>query len=263
MHGLVDAAHVDHLHPDAGIALAAADGEQLTKALLWRPGGLGAVAAARVPARPGHRRRSSATTRGAIGVILGGHGITAWGATSAECEARSLEIIATAQRYLDAHGKPEPFGPVGGCEPLPEAEPARPGGRARPADPGPGLHRPAAGRPLHRLPGCSTSWPGAGTRAGRARHLLPGSLPAHQGRPLVLDLPPDASPDGRSRLRRAARRTTARTTAPTTSGTRRPSPPMRGADPAIVLVPGVGMFSFGADNRPPGWRASSTSTRST
>ncbi len=43
----------------------------------------------------------------AIGVILGGHGITAWGGTSGQCEAHSLEIIATAQRYLDERGSPE------------------------------------------------------------------------------------------------------------------------------------------------------------
>jgi rhamnose utilization protein RhaD (predicted bifunctional aldolase and dehydrogenase) len=114
MHGLVDAAHVDHLHPDSGIALAtAADGEALTRdcfgdRVLWvpwrRPGfqlGLDIAAVARDNPQ-------------AVGVILGGHGITAWGATSDECEARSLEIIATAQRYLDEHGCAEPFGrPVG------------------------------------------------------------------------------------------------------------------------------------------------------
>ena len=64
MHGLVDAPHVDHLHPDSGIALAtAADGEKLTARVLRRPGRLGAVAASRIPARAGHRRRSSGTTR--------------------------------------------------------------------------------------------------------------------------------------------------------------------------------------------------------
>src|SRR5262252_1238824 len=101
---------------------AAADGEALTRdcfgdRVLWvpwrRPGfqlGLDIAAVARDNPR-------------AIGVILGGHGITAWGATSAECEDRSLEIIATAQRYLDEHGSAEPFGPVlPGYEPLPEGE---------------------------------------------------------------------------------------------------------------------------------------------
>ena len=66
----------------------------------------------------------------AIGVVLGGHGITAWGATSAECEARSLEIIRTAAEFIESNGKPDPFGPViAGYEPLPEA-----GRRARAAE---------------------------------------------------------------------------------------------------------------------------------
>src|ERR671921_2867391 len=93
MHGLVEAAHVDHLHPDAGIALATAkDGEQLTHEcfgdrVVWvpwrRPGfQLGLDIAAIAEKNPQ-----------AVGCILGGHGITAWGATSEECEANSLEII--------------------------------------------------------------------------------------------------------------------------------------------------------------------------
>jgi rhamnose utilization protein RhaD (predicted bifunctional aldolase and dehydrogenase) len=121
MHGLVDAAHVDHLHPDAGIALAtAADGEGLTKECFgdrvawvpWRRPGfqLGLDIAEIKRANPR-----------AIGVILGGHGITAWGATSAECEANSLDIIHTAQRFLTERGRAEPFGPVV-TPPLPEAE---------------------------------------------------------------------------------------------------------------------------------------------
>src|SRR5436190_10774610 len=92
MHGLVDAAHVDHLHPDSGIALAtAADGAALTEEcfgdrVVWvpwrRPGfqlGLDIAAVRR-------------THPEAIGVILGGHGITAWGGTSDECARHSLEI---------------------------------------------------------------------------------------------------------------------------------------------------------------------------
>ena len=77
MHGLVDAPHVDHLHPDAGIAFAAsADGERLTAEAFsgrvawvpWRRPGfqLGLDIAAIKEANPD-----------AIGCILGGHGITA------------------------------------------------------------------------------------------------------------------------------------------------------------------------------------------
>ena len=129
MHGLLPAPHVDHLHPDSGIALAAAaDGEKLTRQcfgdrvawVLWRRPGfqLGLDMAAIAAASPR-----------AIGVVLGGHGITAWGATSAECEARSLEIIRTAVEFIEANAKPDPFGPViAGYEPLPEpaGAPARP-----------------------------------------------------------------------------------------------------------------------------------------
>ncbi|HEY8340618.1 MAG TPA: class II aldolase/adducin family protein, partial [Egibacteraceae bacterium] len=123
MHALVDAPHVDHLHPDAGIAIAtAADGEALTKEIfgdrvVWvpwrRPGFQLGLDIAEI-----HRANPDA-----IGVILGGHGITAWGATSDECERNSLDIIHTAQRYIDEHGAAEPFGAViDGYEPLPEPE---------------------------------------------------------------------------------------------------------------------------------------------
>ncbi|HEY9477266.1 MAG TPA: class II aldolase/adducin family protein, partial [Microbacteriaceae bacterium] len=123
MHGLVDAAHVDHLHPDSGIAFAtAADGEALTATafgdkVLWvpwrRPGWqLGADIAAIKASHPE-----------AIGCILGGHGITAWGDTSEAAEANSLWIIATATAYIAEHGRPAPFGPaLDGYQALPEAE---------------------------------------------------------------------------------------------------------------------------------------------
>src|SRR6195952_755706 len=121
MHALVDAAHVDHLHPDSGIAIAtAADGEALTSTIFgdkvvwvpWRRPGwqLGEDIAAIKTSHPQ-----------AIGTILGGHGITAWGDSSDEAEANSLWIIETAQTYIDANGRPDPFGGVvEGFEALPE-----------------------------------------------------------------------------------------------------------------------------------------------
>ncbi|MEV5085382.1 class II aldolase/adducin family protein, partial [Streptomyces sp. NPDC056159] len=104
MHGLVGAPHVDHLHPDSGIALAcAADGEKLTAEcfgdrVVWvpwrRPGfQLGLDIAAVRKANPR-----------AIGCVLGGHGITAWGADSEECERNSLHIIRTAEDFLAGAG---------------------------------------------------------------------------------------------------------------------------------------------------------------
>src|SRR5580658_4711575 len=248
MHGLVDAAHVDHLHPDAGIALAAAaDGEALTKAcfgdrVAWVPW-----------RRPGFQlgldiARVKRDNPQAIGVILGGHGITAWGDTSEECEARSLSIIATAQRYLDEHGKPEPFGPVV-AEPL--ADPLR---REAAAELAPIIRGLASTD--HRQVGHFTDSPAVLDFLSRAKHgelaARGTSCPDHflrtKVRPLLLDLPPGAGVE-----------TAARRLAELNEAYREDyrayyeryadssTPPMRGADPTIVLVPGVGMFSFGAD----------------
>src|ERR1700749_2082710 len=110
MHGLVDAAHVDHLHPDSGIAIATAkDGEKLTAEAF---GGKVAWGPCR---RSGFQlgldiARIKAETPGVIGVILGGHGITAWGDTSEETEQNSLWIINTAATYIEDHGQAAPFG---------------------------------------------------------------------------------------------------------------------------------------------------------
>ncbi|WP_211240178.1 class II aldolase/adducin family protein, partial [Promicromonospora kroppenstedtii] len=126
MHGLVDAPHVDHLHPDAGIAIAAAaDGENLTAEIFgdevvwvpWRRPGfqLGLDIAAIKAANPQ-----------AVGCILGGHGITAWGDTSAEAEERSLSIIRRAEEFIAARAAARgdhPFGAVrAGYEPLHDVE---------------------------------------------------------------------------------------------------------------------------------------------
>ncbi len=267
MHGLVEAPHVDHLHPDAGIALAtAADGEAADQRLLRRPGGLGAVAAARLPARPGHRRRAPRPP-GAIGVILGGHGITAWGATSAECEANSLEIIAH-RAALPGHprqaravrpGRPRPGAAARGRAPGPRGRSSR---RCCAAWPPPTGGRsatsPTAGW-------CWTSWPGNGTRAGRARHLLPGPLPADQGRPAGARPAAGRAAAGRHRpARRAARGVPRASTGPTTSSTRRRTR-RRCAAPIrpSCWCPAWACSASAPTSRPRGWRASSTSTRST
>ncbi|HEY0718981.1 MAG TPA: bifunctional rhamnulose-1-phosphate aldolase/short-chain dehydrogenase, partial [Streptosporangiaceae bacterium] len=252
MHALVDASNVDHLHPDAGIAFAtAADGEALTRACFgnrvrwvpWRRPGfqLGLDIAGVQREHPD-----------AIGVILGGHGITAWGASSDECEARSLEIIRTAQAWIDGHGKPDPFGPViAGREGLPEVT-----RRLRAAALAPVIRGLAsADRPQV---GHFTDREVVLDFLARARHpelaARGTSCPDHflrtKVRPLVLDLPPTAPmEDVQARLRElhAAYREDYRAYYERHADPS--SPPMRGADPAIVLVPGVGMFSYGPDKQ--------------
>jgi rhamnulose-1-phosphate aldolase/alcohol dehydrogenase len=188
----------------------------------------------------------------AIGCILGGHGITAWGETSDECQANSLEIIRTAERYLAEHGKPEPFGPaLPGFEPLSEED---------------RQDRAAALLPVLRGL-ASTDSPRIGHFTDSAEVLdflsrsehrrlaaLGTSCPDHFLRtkvaPLVVDLPGTAPlADVITRVRELHTAYREDYAAYYHRHATPDSPPMRGADPAIILVPGVGMFSFGRDKQ--------------
>ncbi|WP_310134841.1 bifunctional aldolase/short-chain dehydrogenase [Leifsonia shinshuensis] len=252
MHGLVDAAHVDHLHPDAGIAIAtAADGEELTAKVFggrvvwvpWRRPGfqLGLDIAAIKAANPE-----------AIGTILGGHGITAWGDTSEEAEANSLWIIQTAADYIAAHGRPEPFGPVRpGYEALPEAE-----RRAKAAALAPHLRAIASTDRVQV--GHFTDSDVVLDFLASAEHprlaALGTSCPDHflrtKVKPLVLDLPADASiEESVARLEELHEQYRADYQAYYDRHATAESPAIRGADPAIILIPGVGMFSYGKDKQ--------------
>ncbi|CAN5164434.1 bifunctional rhamnulose-1-phosphate aldolase/short-chain dehydrogenase [soil metagenome] len=252
MHGLVDAAHVDHLHPDSGIAFAtAADGEELTtKAfgpkVVWvpwrRPGWqLGEDIAAIKTANPE-----------AIGCILGGHGITAWGDTSDEAEANSLWIIKTAEDYIEANGRTAPFGaPIEGYAPL---------------APGERLARAAQLAPtLRGLASTDRAQVGHFTDAAvvldfleSAEHprlaALGTSCPDHflrtKVKPMLLDLPPTASlEDQLARLHELHEEYRADYQAYYDRNATADSPAIRGADPLIVLIPGIGMFSYGANKQ--------------
>ncbi|MCK9792832.1 bifunctional aldolase/short-chain dehydrogenase [Isoptericola sp. 4D.3] len=258
MHGLVDAAHVDHLHPDAGIAIATAvDGPELTaKAfggkVVWVPW-----------RRPGFQlgldiAEIKAANPDAVGTVLGGHGITAWGETAEEAEANSLWIIETAAAYIAEHGRPEPFGPaLDGHGALPGDE-----RRAKAAALAPHL-RAVASQDKPQV-GHFTDTDVVLDFLASAEHPrlaeLGTSCPDHflrtKVKPLVVDLPATATveeiverlpelheayrADYTAYYERGAAEARARGEEP---------PAMRGADPAIVLVPGVGMFSYGGDKQ--------------
>ncbi|MBN9239207.1 MAG: short-chain dehydrogenase [Micrococcales bacterium 70-64] len=252
MHGLVDAAHVDHLHPDSGIAFATAkDGEKLTKKafgdkVVWvpwrRPGfQLGLDIAAIKAANPD-----------AIGCILGGHGITAWGATSKEAERNSLWIIKTAEEYIAATGKKLPFGkPVAKNAALPVAE-----RRAKAA----ALAATIRGIASHDRPMVGHFTDSdvvldflASANAPRLA-ALGTSCPDHflrtKVKPLILDLPANAPVDKvKARLAELHEAYRKDYTAYYDKHAVADSPAIRGADPLIVLVPGVGMFSYGANKQ--------------
>lgn len=252
MHGLVDAAHVDHLHPDSGIAIAtSADGEQLTATIfgdqvVWvpwrRPGFQLGLDIAEIKAKNPQAR----------GCILGGHGITAWGDTSEEAAANSLWIIDTAATYIAEHSRAEPFGPaLEGYAALPEAE-----RRDRAAALAPTIRGIAsADRPMV---GHFTDSDVVLDFLAHAEHPrlaeLGTSCPDHflrtKVKPLVLDLPA-STPVGDSiaRLQELAVAYREDYQGYYDRNASPDSPAIRGKDPLIVLVPGVGMFSFGKDKQ--------------
>ncbi|MFF1539490.1 bifunctional aldolase/short-chain dehydrogenase [Microbacterium sp. NPDC058269] len=252
MHGLVDAAHVDHLHPDSGIAIAtAADGEALTATIfgekvVWVPW-----------RRPGFQlgldiAEIKKQNPQAIGCILGGHGITAWADTSEEVEAHSLWIIDTAAAYIAEHGTADPFGGIrSGFEALPAAE-----------------RRERAAALAGTIRGiASTDKPMVGhftdadvvldflaSEKAPALAALGTSCPDHflrtKVKPLILDLPATASSEEQvARLHELHAQYRADYQAYYDAHATAESPAIRGADPLIVLVPGIGMFSYGANKQ--------------
>jgi rhamnulose-1-phosphate aldolase/alcohol dehydrogenase len=250
LHGFLPAAHVDHLHPDALIAFAtAADGrERIADAFAGRLGWLDWQ-------RPGfdlglRLRDLVAGAPDLQGVVLGGHGVISWAETSAACEHLSLSLIEQAEGYLAKHGRLDPFGaPRPAFTALPVEARRERAARLAPTIRGlAGGDRPVIGHfddsdvVLHFL--ASESAP----RLAALGTSCPDHFLRTKVRPLLLDLPADASHEERvTRLRELHdvyreeyRRYYEENAEPD-------SPPMRGADPAIVLVPGIGMYSFGAD----------------
>jgi rhamnulose-1-phosphate aldolase/alcohol dehydrogenase len=116
LHGFLPFKHIDHLHPDAAIAIAAAkDGKRITQELFngtigwveWqRPGfDLGLQLKQCLDENPGIR-----------GIMLGSHGLFTWGDTAYESYINTLEVIERCAAYLEEHtGKK---GPVFGGEKL-------------------------------------------------------------------------------------------------------------------------------------------------
>lgn len=109
LHGFLPFKHIDHLHPDAAIAIAAAkDGEQITKELFngtigwvkWQKPGfeLGLMLRQCLDENPGIR-----------GIMLGSHGLFTWGDTAYESYINTLEVIEKCAEYLEAnYGKKGP-----------------------------------------------------------------------------------------------------------------------------------------------------------
>lgn len=251
MHGLIDAPHVDHLHPDAIIALAAAaDGEELTRTIFgeevawlpWRrPGFELGLQMERL-----HRERPELR-----GAVLGGHGLTAWGQSSEECQSTSLELIARAAAHIEQHGAKEPLGPVragfgalGEMQRRTRAAALAPIIRGLASTDGPVIgHHTDTDEVLDFISRTETP------RVAALGTSCPDHFIRTKIRPLLLDLPADATLKAQvARLTELHAEYRAEYAAYYARHALAESPAMRGADPAIFLVPGVGMFSFGVDS---------------
>ena len=199
------------------------------------------IAAIKTDEPAGHRGASSAGTASPPGAT-----------TSEEAEANSLEIIRTAEAFLAERGSDEPFG----------AGRARQRAAARGGAPGQG-RRDLPGDPRDRLGGptrrsatsptpsrCWSSWRGRSSprwpswaRPARTTSCAPRSSP---GRRPARHRDRGGDPRPAPELHEAYR---ADYQGYYDRNATADSPAIRGADPAIVLVPGVGMFSFGKDKQ--------------
>ena len=234
MHGLVDAAHVDHLHPDSGIAIAtAADGEELTTDDLRRQGRVGAVAPPGLPARPRHRRDQGGEPAG--GRLhprrprhhrVGRHQRGGRGQLALDHRHRRAPTSPSTRRPSRSVRALE------GYAALPEAERRAKAAALAPTIRGIASRGPPDGRPLHRrrrrprLPGARRA---PAPRPSSARRAPTTSCAPRSSR-WSSTCPPTASVEETHRPpRRSSPSPTARTTRATTTATPRPTAPRSAA----------------------------------
>jgi rhamnulose-1-phosphate aldolase/alcohol dehydrogenase len=255
LHGFLPFKHIDHLHPDAAIAIAAAkDGKKITQELFngtigwveWKKPGfeLGLQLKQCLDENPGIR-----------GIMLGSHGLFTWGDTAFESYVNTLEVIERCAEYLEEnYGKKAPVFSGQKIQSLDEAD------RKKQA---------AAIAPILRG-FCSSERHMIGHFTDDARVLefinsndldrlapLGTSCPDHFLRtkisPLVLDLQPNEDLGDVKALQERL--------APAFAAYRQMytdyyntckhdnSPAIRDTNPVIILYPGVGLFSFSKDKQ--------------
>ena len=250
LHGFLPFKHIDHLHPDAAIAIAAAkDGEKITQQLFG--GKIGWVKWQRPGFDLGLQLKDCLDKNPGIkGIMLGSHGLFTWGDTAYESYLNTLEVIEQCAEYLEENiGKTKPI--FGGAirEPLPKEE---------------RMTKAAALAPVLRG-FCSSQTKMIGHFTDDERVLefinskdlsrlapLGTSCPDHFLRtkisPLVLNLSTDEDLNDVPAIKEKI--------APLFDGYRRMyadyynackhpnSPEMRDPNPVVILYPGVGMFTF-------------------
>ena len=248
VHCFIPHRHVDHMHADAIIAIAAAgNGERLTREIFGDA--IGWVPWQRPGFDLGLKIGAASEAASTVGLVLGSHGLVTWADTSKVCYETTLRTIQQAADWLTAHSRSEPFGPLV-APALPEAE-----RQAIVAELGPVLRGKLgalASKVMHYAdsPAVLEFVGGARCEELAARgttcpdHFLrtkirPLFVPFRPGRETVADLLP--------RLDALVTRYRDEYAAYYERGKRADSPPMRDPYPVLVLVPGVGLLSFQKD----------------
>jgi len=255
LHGFLPFAHIDHLHPDAAIAIAAAkDGKKITQELFggtigwveWKKPGfeLGLQLKQCLDENPGIR-----------GIMLGSHGLFTWGDTAYESYLNTLDVIEICSEYLaQNYGKK---GPVFGGQQLASADAETRKKQAATLAP-----------VLRGL--CSSKQHMVGHFTDDARVLefinsndlgrlapMGTSCPDHFLRtkisPLVLDLKTDADLSDTKAIKEAllpAFEAYRAMYVDYYETCKHPnSPAIRDTNPVVILYPGIGMFTFSKDKQ--------------
>ena len=250
LHGYLPFPHVDHLHPDWGIALAAsANGlekmEQFNAEfghkIVWVPW-----------QRPGFElgmmlQRAVAQNPGCDGIVLGGHGLFTWGETQRESYLNTVTIIDQIGQFIEAHNLKKGLPAFGGVKHTSHAERLKLAAELMPSIRGSVSQK-------QRLIGTFSDnddvMEFVNSQYAKKLAHLGTSCPDHfirtKIRPMYVEWDPKSDV------------TSLKSTIATTLATYREeyatyygnhalpeSPKMRDANPTVVLVPGVGMFSFG------------------
>jgi rhamnulose-1-phosphate aldolase/alcohol dehydrogenase len=250
LHGLVDKGCVDHMHPDAIIAIAAAaDGPAIAREIYGES--LGWLPWIRPGFELGVRLQALAREHPRTkGVILESHGLFTWGDSDREVYETTLDVINQAIQWLDARrSAAAPFGHTG-APALPSAERRAIASALMP--PLRGLIS-AETRKIGHLDDSPAVLEFVGSERLEALAALGAACPDHFLRtkvwPLVLPFDP-AREDAGLLIERAGPAVEAyrERYAAYYARCRRPdSPPMRDPNPVVYLIPGVGMITFAAD----------------
>jgi rhamnose utilization protein RhaD (predicted bifunctional aldolase and dehydrogenase)/NAD(P)-dependent dehydrogenase (short-subunit alcohol dehydrogenase family) len=250
LHAFLPFKHIDHLHPDWGIALAAAANgrekmeefnQKFGHKLIWLPW-----------QRPGFElammlRDAVRNSPDSDGVVLGGHGLFTWGDTQRECYVNTIAIIDQLGRFVSDHLEQRGARLFGGS-----GTPVLENYLALAQDVFPVIRGRVSTE--RRLIGAFSALPEVlrfvnSVDAPALAHLGT-SCPDHfirtKIRPLFVKWTPNARLSGfREALDRALSTYREEYAAYYSSFARPDSPAMRDASPTVVLVPGIGIFSFG------------------